>query len=756
MGCPYTSFKAAEWFNFVCIGVICLSDVVFAVAYIRQLFLYKRKKRDRKLRPDSFWCLALLFPCAILWNNPLFNLDRVSFTKGIISSTAASGLSIVRFFTSASTTTMYAIYVQFKIGSVQRADALDDPYPLNWYLWRIIPNIAIFAAQFCVALFLRLDISPQMFVSIFTLLRRDYPTKVDIAIGCLGALNFLGVAVFMFLYKLSTRRIQTVGYHRVRQKHLQAYFLWRNTFLMLSATALVTIVCSALFPETIVFLFRVNGEYVEDYIMNVPYFARAGIKLLFTAYFFAEAISVLPGSYKPSWLEQQVLKAMQITDVTAQDGPLVESETDADNRDESSLPIIWDTPADRNASRKKSYLTKLVMRENVTCFDLSWLIYLDDAAIELVAKTQFGSHGLHLDGVWRIPEKDLTFMVVHTRNSIFVCFRGTVTLANWKVNMNLKQRPHEPMKDPEWLEKMWRRPRLGAKVPKVHAGFQEAYRSLRGEVIEAVYKVKSEFEREASVLSNPRILCCGHSLGGALATLCAFDMRLELGLSEFEVSAYTYGSPFVGNRPFARRYAAAVPHTFRVVNRFDGITNMPKSLIDHFEHVPRAVLIDDTGNLIVDPVFSDVQFFHGNGALAHLMGSYRDHFQKFIDRTGSGWEPKWLDFEVVGEEALERAENKQTESATVQNDVGLGRFQSQIFVNPLGKIGNAAPTQGAEEPNPNPGNNAPLKRGATRTVARFEDDSVFSTRRTDLDVSGSEAYQSSVPKVSDSEADEMV
>ena len=55
----------------------------------------------------------------------------------------------------------------------------------------------------------------------------------------------------------------------------------------------------------------------------------------------------------------------------------------------------------------------------------------------------------------------------------------------------------------------------------------------------------------------------GHSLGGALATLCALDLQTDLHIN---ATVYTYGSPRVGNVAFAQYYNSLVPNTFRIVN----------------------------------------------------------------------------------------------------------------------------------------------------------------------------------------------
>lgn len=52
----------------------------------------------------------------------------------------------------------------------------------------------------------------------------------------------------------------------------------------------------------------------------------------------------------------------------------------------------------------------------------------------------------------------------------------------------------------------------------------------------------------------------GHSLGGALASLAAYDIAVELGLSHVE--CVTFGAPRVGNRPFVAHYNRLVKDTW--------------------------------------------------------------------------------------------------------------------------------------------------------------------------------------------------
>ena len=69
--------------------------------------------------------------------------------------------------------------------------------------------------------------------------------------------------------------------------------------------------------------------------------------------------------------------------------------------------------------------------------------------------------------------------------------------------------------------------------------------------------------------STRRSLNAGHSLGGALATLAAFDIRQQLldnNQRDTKVVCYTFAAPRTGNHAFAKEYNAMVPDTWSVIN----------------------------------------------------------------------------------------------------------------------------------------------------------------------------------------------
>ncbi len=74
---------------------------------------------------------------------------------------------------------------------------------------------------------------------------------------------------------------------------------------------------------------------------------------------------------------------------------------------------------------------------------------------------------------------------------------------------------------------------------------------------------------------------CGHSLGGALATLLALDVAANTPFKNPMV--YTYASPRTGDSQFVNTYDRVLPNTFRIANRLDLVPKLPFPPL--YEHV---------------------------------------------------------------------------------------------------------------------------------------------------------------------------
>lgn len=87
------------------------------------------------------------------------------------------------------------------------------------------------------------------------------------------------------------------------------------------------------------------------------------------------------------------------------------------------------------------------------------------------------------------------------------------------------------------------------------------------------------------------ILITGHSLGGALATLCFLDLEATLGAEVSFAPLYIYGAPRVGNAAFATYSASRGVPIFRVVHHRDPVPHLPFETWGYV-HPPREVFFD--------------------------------------------------------------------------------------------------------------------------------------------------------------------
>ena len=70
--------------------------------------------------------------------------------------------------------------------------------------------------------------------------------------------------------------------------------------------------------------------------------------------------------------------------------------------------------------------------------------------------------------------------------------------------------------------------------------------------------------------AQARLLVTGHSLGGALAVLAAFDIKQAI--TSLRMEMYTYGTPYPGNRAFAREFNELLPEAWHIIH--DGVRRL--------------------------------------------------------------------------------------------------------------------------------------------------------------------------------------
>jgi pimeloyl-ACP methyl ester carboxylesterase len=88
------------------------------------------------------------------------------------------------------------------------------------------------------------------------------------------------------------------------------------------------------------------------------------------------------------------------------------------------------------------------------------------------------------------------------------------------------------------------------------------------------------------------VVVCGHSLGGALATLLAVDMAANTPLRP---QAWTFASPQVGDALFAGCYGRLSNVSWRIYNQVDVVPYFPVDALDHYQPVTAGYAINSLG-----------------------------------------------------------------------------------------------------------------------------------------------------------------
>ncbi|EGT51393.1 hypothetical protein CAEBREN_23637 [Caenorhabditis brenneri] len=89
--------------------------------------------------------------------------------------------------------------------------------------------------------------------------------------------------------------------------------------------------------------------------------------------------------------------------------------------------------------------------------------------------------------------------------------------------------------------------------------------------------------------SNHDVIFTGHSLGGSLAALSAFETVLNGVRNSSQVKVVTLAEPRTGNLVFAKNFDRFVKYSFRIINGVDVLAHLPPCHKD-YRYWPRADL----------------------------------------------------------------------------------------------------------------------------------------------------------------------
>lgn len=184
------------------------------------------------------------------------------------------------------------------------------------------------------------------------------------------------------------------------------------------------------------------------------------------------------------------------------------------------------------------------------------------------------------------------------KGQAFILFRGTQYLADWLTNINVM---HARSSYNEF----------------VHDGFNTALKSMRPQLMTFLTSAQRE--------GLHTIHCIGHSLGGALATLCGEWIRANYKLRPY---IYSFGSPRVGFEGFSRTCAREIGNSriFRAYHKTDIVPCIP---IWPYVHTPN----DGTEYYLPSPGFLP-------GAEYHEMRRYKESVEEKSWLALSGIKPE--------------------------------------------------------------------------------------------------------------------
>lgn len=235
--------------------------------------------------------------------------------------------------------------------------------------------------------------------------------------------------------------------------------------------------------------------------------------------------------------------------------------------------------------------------------ELADMAYYTNTAQEIQTISQFAQQ-YHLKfnpmNIYNDDNTQTTFIyLTDTRNrTLYISFRGTqLNEANLKTDLYESLVKYEPTSH------------LNVSVSY---GFANAFLNLRQFFYDVIFRIQAN-----------RVIITGHSLGGALASLAAFDLKYIN--PDTNLTVYTFASPRVGDIAFASNFNKMVTRSYRVQNMYDPVPRFPTTY-QGYEHVKKEILIDGQNCIINAPLPENYPFNPNE----HKLSTYIELINKMI------------------------------------------------------------------------------------------------------------------------------
>ena len=148
-------------------------------------------------------------------------------------------------------------------------------------------------------------------------------------------------------------------------------------------------------------------------------------------------------------------------------------------------------------------------------------------------------------------------------DTVFTSFRGSSNIHNWIENIQFRKIS----------------PYNNSNI-EIERGFYKEYNFIKKNIIENLSILSKKYETN-------KLLITGHSSGGALATIMAYDILKQY--NDYKIAyLFNFGSPRVGNKEFVEDFNNYNITSYRITHYYDMVPHVPEEFLG-YRHISNEI-----------------------------------------------------------------------------------------------------------------------------------------------------------------------